>query len=82
MNTIKRLWKFWCNKVDTHNSNLDYVNQEESWSYYTPLTAIFYGFASGFILSFFAQPFIYISLGVFVTIMFSLALYLNWIFNA
>ena len=33
MNTIKGLWKFWCNKVDTHNSNLDYVNQEESWSY-------------------------------------------------
>ena len=35
-------WNLWKKMVDERNKGLGYGNYEESWSYITPLSAIFY----------------------------------------
>lgn len=50
-----RIWKEWCEKVEKHNENIDYVNHEDAWSPYNVflptlvailMAAFLYGMAS------------------------------------
>lgn len=82
---IRQLWSQWCRKVDIHNLNLSYANQEEIWGYYTIFIPIIDGILFALcttILSYLYNNRINIKLSIFVFIAVSIIIgvfyFLNW----